>query len=56
VKCAGFVLIEGVKQMSKRALVVDNDFFFVEFLTELLEKRGYEVIKAYDGKEGVAKT
>ena len=41
--------------MSKRALVVDNDFFFVEFLTELLEKRGYEVIKAYDGKEGVAK-
>lgn len=41
--------------MSKKALVVDNDFFFVEFLTELLEKRGYEVIKAYDGKEGIAK-
>jgi CheY-like chemotaxis protein len=41
--------------MSKRALVVDNDFFFVEFLTEFLEKRGYEVIKAYDGKEGISK-
>jgi len=40
--------------MSKRALVVDNDFFFVEFLAELLEKRGYEVIKAYDGKEGMS--
>lgn len=44
----------GVKQMSKKALVVDNDFFFVEFLAELLEKRGYEVIKAYDGKEGMS--
>ncbi|MBU1903207.1 MAG: response regulator [Proteobacteria bacterium] len=41
--------------MSKRALVVDNDFFFVEFLAELLEKRGYEVIKAYDGKEGISR-
>jgi len=41
--------------MLKRALVVDNDFFFVEFLSELLEKRGYEVIKAYDGKEGMSK-
>jgi len=40
--------------MPKRALVVDNDFFFVEFLGELLEKRGYTVIKAYDGKEGVS--
>jgi CheY-like chemotaxis protein len=41
--------------MSKSALVVDNDFFFVEFLTEFLEKRGYEVIKAYDGKEAITK-
>ena len=28
----------------KRALVVDNDAFFVEFLTELLEEKDYEVI------------
>ena len=41
--------------MSKKALVVDNDFFFVEFLGELLEKRGYTVTKAYDGKEGISK-
>lgn len=41
--------------MSRKALVVDNDFFFVEFLTELLEKRGYEVAKAYDGKEGLSR-
>lgn len=41
--------------MAKKALVVDNDFFFVEFLSELLEQRGYEVVKAYDGKDGVAR-
>ena len=41
--------------MAKKALVVDNDFFFVEFLTELLESKGYEITKAYDGKEGISK-
>ncbi len=41
--------------MTKKALVVDNDFFFLEFLSEVLEKRGYEVIKAQDGKEGISK-
>ena len=41
--------------MAKKALVVDNDFFFVEFLAELLESKGYEVVKAYDGKEGFSK-
>ena len=41
--------------MTKRALVVDNDRFFVEFLTELLEAREYQVFKAYDGKEGISK-
>jgi CheY-like chemotaxis protein len=40
--------------MSKKALVVDSDFFFVEFLSGLLEKRGYQVCKAYDGKQGIA--
>ena len=39
----------------RRALVVDNDFFFMEFLAEVLEARDYEVIKAYDGKEGISK-
>jgi PAS domain S-box-containing protein len=40
--------------MQKKALVVDNDFFFVEFLSELLSKRGYQVFKAYNGKQGIA--
>jgi PAS domain S-box-containing protein len=41
--------------MSKKALVVDSDYFFVEFVAELLEKRGYAVTKAYDGKDGISK-
>ncbi|MGD2184974.1 MAG: response regulator [Desulfobacterales bacterium] len=41
--------------MSKQAMVVDSDFFFVEFVSELLEKRGYAVTKAYDGKDGISK-
>jgi CheY-like chemotaxis protein len=41
--------------MPRRALIVDDDFFFVEFLGELLGKRGYQVTKAYDGKEGLLK-
>ena len=41
--------------MGKKALVVDNDLFFVEFLAELLEDRGYDVIKAYDGQEGISR-
>lgn len=45
--------LSGVKEMGKRALVVDDDFFFVEFLGELLEKRGFQVTKARDGKEGL---
>jgi len=40
--------------MPKKAMVVDSDFFFVEFLSGLLEKRGYAVRKAYDGKQGIA--
>lgn len=41
--------------MTKQALVVDSDYFFVEFVSELLEKRGYAVTKAYDGKDGISK-
>jgi PAS domain S-box-containing protein len=41
--------------MSKKALVVDADYFFVEFVGELLQKRGYTVTKAYDGKDGISK-
>ena len=41
--------------MTKKALVVDADYFFVEFIGDLLEKRGYAVTKAYDGKDGISK-
>jgi CheY-like chemotaxis protein len=41
--------------MTQKALIVDNDYFFVEFLAEFLQTRGYQVIKAYDGKEGISK-
>jgi CheY-like chemotaxis protein len=41
--------------MTRKALVVDSDFFFVAFLSELLDRRGYRVEKAYDGKQGIAK-
>lgn len=41
--------------MDKKALVVDADYFFVEFVSELLAKRGYAVTKAYDGKDGISK-
>jgi two-component system, cell cycle sensor histidine kinase and response regulator CckA len=41
--------------MSKQALVADSDYFFVEFVGELLEKRGYTVTKAYDGKDAISR-
>ena len=44
-----------MKIMKKNALIVDNDHTFVEFLSELLAKWDYQVIKAYDGKEGIGK-
>ncbi len=40
--------------MERTALVVDSDVFFVEFLARLLERRGYRVARAYDGKQGIA--
>jgi signal transduction histidine kinase len=37
----------------KRALVVDNDKFCVELLSDILIQAGYEVDKAYDGLEAM---
>lgn len=48
-------VINKAANMSKKAIVVDNDFFFVEFLSELLQARGYQVIRTYDGKEAKSK-
>jgi CheY-like chemotaxis protein len=41
--------------MTKTAMVADNDAFFVEFLDEVLKKRGYRVFKAFDGQEALEK-
>jgi len=40
--------------MPKSVLVVDNDFFFVKFLGDFLRERGYNVVQAYDGKQGIS--
>jgi PAS domain S-box-containing protein len=40
--------------MPENALIVDNDFFFVKFLGSLLKERGFNVSRAYDGKQGIA--
>ena len=40
--------------MPENALIVDNDFFFVKFLGGLLKERGFNVFRAYDGKQGIA--
>ncbi|MBI4537811.1 MAG: response regulator [candidate division NC10 bacterium] len=39
--------------VGKRALVVDNDNFCVELLSDILIQAGYEVAKAYDGLEAM---
>lgn len=42
--------------MSKpKILVVDDDIDYVESMAAILEANGYEVISAYDGKEGLEK-
>ncbi len=40
--------------MQKRILIVDDDRDFVESLAAYLEASGLAVLRAYDGKEGVA--
>ena len=38
-----------------KLLIIDDEKDFVETLTERLEAKGYEIIKAFDGKEGLDK-
>ncbi|SPD72340.1 Response regulator receiver domain protein [uncultured Desulfobacterium sp.] len=49
------LILPETDKMAKHALVVDNDFFFMEFLSDLLEKRGYKVSKAQNGKDGISR-
>lgn len=41
--------------MQKKILIVDDEPEFAEMIKMRLEANGYEVVAAYDGKEGLAK-
>jgi len=41
--------------MAKKVLIIDDDPEFVEAITNLLDAKGYDVVSAGDGKDGVAK-
>ena len=41
--------------MGKKVLVVDDDHFFVQLLSDTLSSHGYEVLVAYDGMEALDK-
>ena len=42
-----------MNNMKKVALIVDNDWYLVERLAEFLQEHEYEVLKAFNGKEGI---
>ena len=39
--------------LKKKILIIDDDRSIVKFHSTFLEQQGYEVLKAYDGKEGL---
>jgi two-component system response regulator VicR len=39
--------------MAKKILIVDDEKNIVDILSFILKKEGYEIITAYDGKEGL---
>ena len=41
--------------MAKKVLMIDDDPEFVEAITNILDAKGYHVVSANDGKDGVAK-
>jgi two-component system, OmpR family, alkaline phosphatase synthesis response regulator PhoP len=41
--------------MAKKVLMIDDDPEFVEAITNILDAKGYDVVSASDGKNGVAK-
>jgi len=44
---------KGRLHMAKKVLIIDDDADFVESVENLLEARGYEVVSAANGKDGV---
>ena len=41
--------------MAKKVLMIDDDPEFVDAITNILDAKGYDVVSASDGKDGVAK-
>ena len=41
--------------MAKKVLMIDDDPEFIDAITNILDARGYDVVSANDGKDGVAK-
>jgi two-component system, OmpR family, alkaline phosphatase synthesis response regulator PhoP len=41
--------------MAKKVLMIDDDPEFVDAITNILDAKGYNVVSAGDGKDGVAK-
>ncbi len=41
--------------MAKKILIVDDDSDFVEAVSMILKSKKFEVVAAYDGKEGIEK-
>jgi len=41
--------------MAKKVLMIDDDPEFVDAITNILDAKGYDVVSANDGKDGVAK-
>ncbi len=41
--------------MAKKVLMIDDDPEFIDAITNILDAKGYDVVSAVDGKEGVAK-
>ena len=41
--------------MTKKILIVDDEKDFVETLAERLMAKGFEIIRAFDGKDGLEK-
>jgi two-component system alkaline phosphatase synthesis response regulator PhoP len=41
--------------MAKKVLMIDDDPEFIDAITNILDAKGYDVVSAGDGKDGVAK-
>ena len=41
--------------MAKKVLMIDDDQEFIDAITNILDAKGYDVVSANDGKDGVAK-